>query len=117
MADYVPVYSRRERRFRNLGKVLFIAVVMLVLSLMASMYFSILENEFQWDWVELENEQGDPLNALMLTPNEVPDGGAPAVIITHDLGGNKEQHNNLAFELARHGFVVLSLDLRDHGRS
>jgi len=117
VADYVPVYSRRERRFRNLGKILFVAVVMLVLSLMGSMYFSIIENEFQWDWVELENEQGDPLNALMLTPNEVPNGGAPAVIITHDLGGNKEQHNNLAFELARHGFVVLSLDLRDHGRS
>ncbi|UCC93618.1 MAG: prolyl oligopeptidase family serine peptidase, partial [Thermoplasmata archaeon] len=28
-----------------------------------------------------------------------------------------EQHNNLAFEMARHGFVVLTLDLRDHGRS
>ncbi len=117
MAEYVPVYSRRERRFRNLGKVLFVAIVMLILSMMASLYFSIMENEFQWDWVELENEQGDTLNALMLTPNEVPAGGAPGVIITHDLGGHKEQHNNLAFELARHGFVVLSLDMRDHGRS
>ncbi len=117
MAEYVPVYSRRERRFRNLGKVLFVAIVMLIISLMASLYFSIMENEFQWDWVELENEQGETLNALMLTPNDVPNGGAPGVIITHDMGGNKEQHNNLAFELARHGFVVLSLDMRDHGRS
>lgn len=117
MAEYVPVYSRRERRFRNLGKVLFVAIVMLILSLMSSLYFSIMENEFQWDWVDLENEQGDDLNALMLTPNDVPDGGAPGVIITHDIGGSKEQHNNLAFELARHGFVVLSLDMRDHGRS
>jgi dienelactone hydrolase len=117
VADYVPVYSRRERRFRNLGKVLFIAVVMLVLSLMASMYFSILENDYQWEWVDLKNEQGDDLNGLLLSPNEIPEGGAPAVVLTHDLGGNKEQHNDLAFELARHGFVVLSLDLRDHGRS
>jgi dienelactone hydrolase len=117
VAEYVPVYSRRERRFRNLGKVLFVAIVLLILSMMASLYFSIMENEFQWDWVELENEQGETLNALMLTPNDVPDGGAPGVIITHDLGGHKEQHNNLAFELARHGFVVLELDLRDHGRS
>jgi dienelactone hydrolase len=117
VAEYVPVYSRRERRFRNLGKVLFVAVVMLVLSLMASMYFSILENDYAWEWVDLENEQGDNLNGLLLTPSEIPNGGAPAVVITHDLGGNKEQHNDLAFELARHGFVVLSLDLRDHGRS
>lgn len=117
MAEYVPVYSRRERRFRNLGKVLFIAVVLLVLSLMASMYFSIIENEFQWDWVELENEQGEQLNGLLLTPNDVPDAGAPAVIVTHDLGGHKEQLNRLSFELARQGYVVLALDLRDHGMS
>ena len=117
MAEYVPVYSRRERRFRNLGKVLFVTIVLLILSMMSSLYFSIMENEFQWDWVELENDQGDTLSALMLTPNEVPDGGAPGVIVTHDLCGNKEQHNDLAFELARHGFVVLTLDLRDHGRS
>lgn len=117
MAEYVPVYSRRERRFRNLGKVLFIAVVLLVLSLMASMYFSIIENEFQWDWVKLENEQDEHLSGLLLIPNDVPEGGAPAVIVTHDLGGNKEQHNRLSFELARQGFVVLALDMRDHGMS
>ncbi len=117
MADYVPVYSRRERRFRNLGKVLFIAVVLLVLSLMASMYFSIMENEFQWDWVKLENEQEEQISGLLLIPNEVPQQGAPAVIVTHDLGGYKEQHNRLSFELARQGFVVLALDMRDHGMS
>lgn len=117
MADYVPVYSRRERRFRNLAKVLFVAVVMLVLSLMASMYFSVNENEFQWDWVDLENNEGDQLSALMLIPNDVPANGAPAVIVTHDLDGHKEQHTNLAFELARHGFVVMLVDLRDHGMS
>jgi dienelactone hydrolase len=117
MADYVPVYSKRERRFRNLGKVLFVAVVMLVLSLMGSMYFSIMENDMQWKWVELENNEGDQLSGLLLTPNDIPTGGAPAVIVTHDIGGHKEQHNSLSFELARHGFVVLALDLRDHGRS
>jgi dienelactone hydrolase len=117
VAEYVPVYSRRERRFRNLGKVLFVAIVLLILSLMSSMYFSIMENEFQWDWVELENEQGEALNALLLKPNDIPEGGAPGVIIVHDLGGRKEQHNNIAFEMARHGFAVLLLDMRDHGRS
>jgi dienelactone hydrolase len=117
VAEYVPVYSRRERRFRNLGKVLFVAIVLLILSLMSSMYFSIMENEFQWEWVELENDNGDHLNALLLTPNEIPTGGAPGVIMVHDLGGWKEQHTNIAFELARHGFAVLLLDMRDHGRS
>jgi len=117
VTEYVPVYSKRERRSRNLGKVLFVAGVMLVLSLMSSMYFSIRDNEYQWEWVNLENEQGDKLNALMLIPNDLPVGGAPAVIITHDLGGYKEQHTNLGFELVRHGFVVMLVDMRDHGRS
>ncbi len=117
MADYVPVYSRRERRFRNLGKVLFIAVVLLVVCLIMSIKVSVLDNDYQWKWVELENNEGEQLSALLLTPNDISAGNASAVIVTHDLGGNKEQHNRLSFELARQGFVVLALDLRDHGRS
>ena len=117
MADYVPVYTRRERRFRNLGKVLFIAIVLLVVCLIMSIKVSVLDNDYQWQWVELENDQGEQLSGLLLTPNEVPLGNATAVIVTHDLGGNKEQLNRLSFELARQGFVVLALDLRDHGRS
>ncbi len=117
MADYVPVYSRRERRFRNLGKILFIAMAILVVCLIMSIKVSVIDNDFQFEWVELENDQGEPLSGLLLTPNDAPETGASAVIITHDLGGHKEQNNRLSFELAREGFVVLALDLRDHGRS
>ncbi len=117
MADYVPVYSRRERRFRNLGKILFVATVILVVCLIMSIKVSIIDNDFQFDWVEMENNQDEQLSGLLLTPNDAPDAGAPAVIITHDIGGHKEQNNRLSFEMAREGYVVLALDLRDHGRS
>jgi dienelactone hydrolase/membrane protease YdiL (CAAX protease family) len=117
VAEYVPVYNRRERRFRNLGKIVFIASVVLVIFFILSLKVSVIDNDFRWDWVDLENNEGDKLSALQLTPNDIPDTGAPAVIVTHDYGGHKEQLNRISFELARHGFVVLALDLRDHGRS
>lgn len=117
MADYVPVYSRRERRFRNLGKILFVATVILVVCLIMSIKVSIIDNDFQFEWVEITNDQDEQLSGLLLTPNDAPDAGAPAVIVTHDIGGHKEQNNRLSFELAREGFVVLALDMRDHGRS
>lgn len=117
MADYVPVYSRRERRFRNLGKILFIATVILVVCLIMSIKVSIIDNDFQFEWVEMKNDQDEKLSGLLLTPNDAPEAGLPAVIVTHDIGGHKEQNNRLSFELAREGYVVLALDLRDHGRS
>jgi len=117
VADYVPVYSRRERRFRNLGKILFIAVTILVVCLIVSIKVSIIDNDFQFEWVTLENDQDEQLSGLLLKPNDAPEAGLPAVIVTHDLGGHKEQNNRLSFELAREGYVVLALDLRDHGRS
>ena len=55
MADYVPVYTKRERRFRNLGKVLFISAVLMVVFFILSLKVSILDNDLQWEWVELEN--------------------------------------------------------------
>lgn len=117
MAEYVPVYTKRERRFRNLGKVLFIVTVIMIVALIMSIKVSIIDNDFQFSWVTIENNEGDDLSGLLLTPNDIPSGGAPAVIVVHDLGGHKEQNNRLSFELARQGYVVLALDLRDHGRS
>ncbi len=117
MADYVPVLTKRERRFRNLGKVVFIATVLLVVFFILSLKVSIIDNDLHWEWVELQNPDDEKLSALLLMPNEIPDTGAPAVIVTHDFGGHKEQLNRLSFELARHGFIVLALDMRDHGGS
>ena len=117
MADYVPVYTKRERRFRNLGKLLFLAAMILVIVLILSIKVSLLDNDLKWEWVEFDNNEGDKLSGLLLMPQENPNGGVPAVIVTHDFTSHKEQLNRLSFELARHGFIVLAVDMRDHGRS
>ena len=117
MADYVPVYTKRERRFRNLGKILFLASVVLVIVLILSIKVSLMDNELNFEWVEFQNNEGDDLSGLLLVPKDIPEGGAPAVIVTHDLTGHKEQLNRISLELARHGFIVLAVDMRDHGRS
>ncbi len=41
----------------------------------------------------------------------------PGVVVVHGLTSYKENLNRLSVELARHDFVVLSIDLRDHGSS
>lgn len=117
MAELVPVYNKRERRLRNLGKLLFITSVIMVSLFILSLKVSIIDNDLTYEWVTFENNKGDELSGLLLTPRDVPEEGAPAVIVVHDLTGHKEHLNRISFELARHGFIVLALDLRDHGRS
>jgi dienelactone hydrolase len=117
VAEYVPVYSRRERRFRNLAKIVFIAAVVLVVFFILSFKVTVIDNDIEWDWVELKNNEDEKLSALLISPQDVPQGGAPAVIVTHDFGGNKKDMNRLSLELARHGFIVMAVDMRDHGGS
>ena len=69
------------------------------------------------EWIDFEGPEGDRLNGLLLKPDDVPLEGAPGIVVVHDLTGNKEQLNRLSFELVRHGFIVLAVDMRDHGRS
>ena len=66
MADYVPVYTKRERRFRNLGKILFLASVVLVIVLILSIKVSLMDNELNFEWVEFQNNEGDDLSGLLL---------------------------------------------------
>jgi len=42
---------------------------------------------------------------------------APAVLLVHDAGSNREQLDGIAQRLSRQGFGVLTLDLRGHGDS
>jgi len=118
LAELERYFTRRERRSRRLAGVLALAVlamaVLFVLSYKASIWDNNMANP---SWHHFENNEGDTLSALVLKPQDVPPEGAPAVIVVHDLTGHKEQLNRLSFELTRQGFIVMALDLRDHGRS
>lgn len=69
--------------------------------------------DLQW-----ETSSGRMLNALLF----VPDGAsteepAPAVVVSHGWWNNREMQDANYVELARRGFVVLSIDMYGHGNS
>ena len=118
LAELERFFTRRERRSRRLAGLLALAVLAMAVLFVLSYKASIWDNDMaNPSWHHFENNEGDTLAALVLKPEVVPPEGAPAVIVVHDLTGHKEQLNRLSFELARHGFIVMALDLRDHGRS
>lgn len=57
-------------------------------------------------------------DAYLFIPNGVNDQNpAPGVLAVHGFNNSKEYMNNTALELARRGYVVLNIDMEDHGHS
>jgi pimeloyl-ACP methyl ester carboxylesterase len=57
-------------------------------------------------------------NAYLFVPKGVTaENPAPAVLATHGFNNSKEYMTNTALELARRGYVVLAMDLDNHGLS
>lgn len=52
---------------------------------------------------------------LLIPDNATPETPAPAVVTTHGFYNNKEMQDSFYVELARRGFVVISLDSPGHG--
>jgi predicted acyl esterase len=57
-------------------------------------------------------------SSLYVPDGAPPQGGWPAVLLLHGLGGNRTSLNPIAEQyLAPHGYVTLTLDARGHGES
>ena len=66
----------------------------------------------------LETDSGYTMSAYLLIPeNATAENPAPAVVTSHGYLNNKEMADANYVELARRGFVVLSIDQPDHGDS
>ncbi|MCC2029077.1 alpha/beta fold hydrolase [Microbacterium sp. YMB-B2] len=69
--------------------------------------------DLQW-----ETSSGRMLNALLFVPEgATTDAPAPAVVVSHGWWNNREMQDANYVELARRGFVVLSIDMYGHGNS
>lgn len=74
---------------------------------------SIAVKDMQW-----ETSSGRMLNALLFVPEDATaDQPAPAVVVSHGWWNNREMQDANYVELARRGFVVLSIDMYGHGNS
>ena len=66
----------------------------------------------------IETDSGYTMSAYLLIPeNATAENPAPAVVTSHGYLNNKEMADANYVELARRGFVVLSVDQPDHGDS
>lgn len=74
---------------------------------------SIAVKDLKW-----ETSSGRMINALLFKPaGATADEKAPAVVTTHGWWNNREMQDANYVELARRGYVVLSIDMYGHGNS
>ncbi len=65
-----------------------------------------------------ETPSGQMISALMYKPDSVTeDNKAPAIIVSHGWWNNREMQDANYVELARRGYVVVSIDMYGHGNS
>jgi pimeloyl-ACP methyl ester carboxylesterase len=68
--------------------------------------------------VRYPGRSGERLSALLyVPPTATPSRPAPAVMVSHGYINTREMQAPFAIELARRGFVVLSIDMTGHGFS
>ncbi len=58
----------------------------------------------------------DRITGVLYIPKEVEEG-APCVLLAHGIVNSKESLSGVALELAKHGYIALSIDLLGHGGS
>lgn len=65
-----------------------------------------------------ETSSGRMMNALLFTPSTATaEKPAPAVVVSHGWWNNREMQDANYVELARRGYVVMSIDMYGHGNS
>ena len=92
-------------------------VLMVVSSIVASAVqtsgYTVAVKDMSW-----ETASGESISALLYKPNGVSaDNQAPAIIVAHGWWNNKEMQDANYVELARRGYVVISIDMYGHGDS
>ena len=99
-------------------------ILLLAISLVLIFAGSFLANRFHTSGgtveisrIAIQTDKGT-LSGLMYLPEGVsPAAPRPAIIVTHGYLNSAEMQDANAIELSRRGFVVLALDMYDHGHS
>ena len=98
--------------------------VVLILALVTIMVCSILANMINTNFwtvkvteIEMETPNGI-LSAYLYMPKDMAEGEQrPVVITTHGYYNSKENQESNAIEMARRGFIVVCMEMYDHGDS
>jgi len=70
------------------------------------------------DDLKWQTASGRTMSALLFTPpNATAENPAPAIVVSHGWWNNREMQTPNYVELARRGYVVMSIDMYGHGNS
>jgi len=107
-----PTLMKRNSFWLALSLVLMV-VSALVASAVQTVGYTVTVKNMSW-----ETASGESMSALLFKPNGVSaDQKAPAIVVSHGWWNNKEMQDANYVELARRGYVVLSIDMYGHGDS
>lgn len=74
--------------------------------------------DIRMDNMTFQSSEGNKLSGyLFVPPNATSETPAPAIVTVHGWYNSKEMQDAFYVELARRGYVVLSLDMNSHGNS
>jgi dienelactone hydrolase len=98
-----------------------ILIIILILSVYLSsfMVFGIVNSNFGTLEVNrVEINSFVTISAFLYKPSEASKiDRVPAIVLSHGISGSKEMMNSIALELAKNGFIAISMDLLGHGDS
>ena len=107
-----PTLMKRNSFWLALSLVLMV-VSALVASAVQTVGYTVTVKNMSW-----ETASGESMSALLFKPNGVSaDQKAPAIVVSHGWWNNKEMQDANYVELARRGYVVVSIDMYGHGNS
>jgi len=98
-------------------KWLVLALVLIVLgSFLAGMFNSSFYS-VRVSRITFETEHGTLTGLLYMPRGAGPDNPRPVIVTTHGYLNTKEMQDLVAIEMSRRGYIVLALDMYDHGNS
>lgn len=108
----------RQALFKRNGFWLALALIFALISGIGASLVQTAGGNVKVDDLKWETASGRTLNALLFTPaNATAESPAPGIVVSHGWWNNREMQTPNYVELARRGYVVMSIDMYGHGNS
>ncbi len=107
-----------EKIKKNAQKVICIAIAMMLLSAIGASFIQTNGGKVTMKELKVETDEGWAMTCYLFVPDSATEETpAPAIVTSHGAYNNKEMQDANYVELARRGYVVLTIDQQGHGDS
>lgn len=107
-----------ENLKKRAKKYLLISIALMLISMIGASIVQSNGGKTQVKDLRWETTLGREMSGLLFVPpNATAENPAPAIVVSHGMYNNREMQDLNFVELSRRGFVVLSMDMFNHGNS